>query len=444
MTPEVDKIVRRMEHARRTAAAAAAGAPNDAATQNAAAQVYSLAGAHAQALQHWKRAALLAPDNAQYAYNVGAAQQTVGDVTGAALSFRRAIELSLDMARAYYALAQLGGVDAIMAERLKALVRTPDPSGVTQLFAGHALALVREREGDLAGAMRWLAEAKAARAAARPYQLAVERATAEAAIGAPAASGAGHPSEEPIFIVGLPRTGTSLIDRILSSHTDVASAGELSNFPQIIKAMTRTPSALSLDPPTLTQAMRLDLAEVGRAYVESTRPLTGETRKFIDKAPMNYLVARHIHAALPNARIVCVLREPMDACLSLYRQVFPTEHPYYDYIYKLDATARAYVLFREVAARWRAVLPPERYIEVRYEDVVADLEAEARRLVQFCGLDWQDNCLKFHENKTPIATPSSAQVRQPLYATSVGRWRRYGALLDPARNVLAKAGFAPA
>ena len=159
------------------------------------------------------------------------------------------------------------------------------------------------------------------------------------------------------------------------------------------------------------------------------------------QTPLNYLLAGLILRALPNARIVCLVRDPMDACLSLYRQMFLTDKPYYNFNYDLANTARAYALHMRLLAHWREVLPSDRYLEVRYEDVVADLEREARQMVAFCGLDWDARCLSFHENPTAIATPSAIQVRQPLYASSVGRWKTYGALLDSARAVLEGAGL---
>src|SRR6185312_16201866 len=177
------------------------------------------------------------------------------------------------------------------------------------------------------------------------------------------------------------------------------------------------------------------------AYIESTRPITGERPRFIDKLPLNYLLAGLIHRALPNARIICLAREPMDACLSLYRQMMPTNNWYYDYIYRLEDTAKSYALHRKVVSHWRETLPADRFMEIRYEDIVGDLKGQARKLIDFCRLDWNDRCLAFHENRAAMTTPSGAQVRQPIYASSIGRWKKYGALLDPLRAALADEGI---
>jgi hypothetical protein len=134
----------------------------------------------------------------------------------------------------------------------------------------------------------------------------------------------------------------------------------------------------------------------------------------------------------------------MDACLSLYKQMFATEQPYYDFVYRLENVAHAYALFRRVAEHWRAVLPADRFLLVNYEDVVDDLDSQARRIIAFCGLPWDDRCLTFHENASAIATPSAAQVRQPIYRSALGRWRAYGPLLAPARETLAREGISVA
>jgi hypothetical protein len=145
------------------------------------------------------------------------------------------------------------------------------------------------------------------------------------------------------------------------------------------------------------------------------------------------------HRALPNAKIICLRRNPLDACLSNYRQLLGTSFAYYDYSYDLLDTGRYYLQFDELARHWRAAIPSN-YTEVRYEDVVAHTEREARRLVEFCGLDWDPRCLEFDTNAAPVATASSVQVRQPIYRTSVERWRNYEREIEPLERLLADAG----
>jgi hypothetical protein len=221
----------------------------------------------------------------------------------------------------------------------------------------------------------------------------------------------------------------------------VTSAGELSNFSLMLKRAAGTPSNLVMDAETFGAAGKVDMARLGADYVASTRPLTGATPRFVDKMPLNIFYAGLIHRALPNARIVCLRRDPMDVCLSNFRQLFATGFSYYNYAYDLEDVARYYVGFDALVAHWRSVLPADRFLEIGYEDLVADQEARTRALLAFCGLPWDARCLSFHENAAPVATASSVQVRQPLYSSSVGRWRRHGEGLAPLRAILRAAGL---
>lgn len=437
---DVAKIVGRAAARRGTAERIAATHADNPQALSDACILFALSGADDRALAMARRAATLAPGNADFAYNLAVALEHAGDAEAAIAAHRRAVALAPDNARYHYALVriekQTPAVNRI--PKLESLFAQADPAA--QLHAGHALAKTYEDFGDLPQSFAWLAKAKATRRAQHAYDRQAAAARARAAMSV----GDGRPgcaNPEPIFIIGLPRTGTTLIDRILSSHPDVTSAGEPSNFPQLVKAMAGTPLRLSLAPQALAAAMRVDPEALGKAYIASTRPITGAAPRFIDKAPINYLVAGAIHRALPNARIISVHRAPLDACLSLYRQLFETDLPYYDYAYDLADTAYAYARFREVAAHLRATLPADRYCEVLYEDVVAAQDSETRRLLEFCGLTWDPRCLDFHENAAAIATPSGLQVRQPLYASAVGRAQRYGALMDPARDVLVREGI---
>jgi tetratricopeptide (TPR) repeat protein len=440
---EVVKLITRFARARESAARSAAAEPENLNVHATAAQTFTLVGAHDLALKQWRRAAALAPDNAQVLAGLAAGQQNLGDIGGAIASLRRAIAADPNSAYAYYALTAIERqtIASNHIAVLEGIFAVADASGMNQLHAGHALAKTYEDLSDLLKSFAWLTKAKAVRGRSHAYDPTRNQRAADAAMALANGAANGFASREPIFIVGMPRTGTSLVDRIISSHPDVSSAGELTNFSELMKAMTPPGQAFTYEAATLSAAANIDVAELGKAYIDSTRPLTGEKPRFIDKMPINYLLAGLIHRALPQARIICLVRDPMDACLSLYRQMIPTNNWYYDYIYRLEDTAKAYALHRKVVAHWREKLPADRFMEIRYEDIVGDLDSQARKLIGFCGLAWDDRCLAFHENSAAITTPSAAQVRQPIYASSMGRWKKYGALLDPLRGALEAEGI---
>jgi tetratricopeptide (TPR) repeat protein len=417
--------------------------PEDPLTLDTVGVVFTRAGLHGRALPFFERAVAGEAGNASFLYNLAAARQFAGDFVGAASAYDAAIDLEPDLYRAWSARTQLSRQtpERNSAPQLEALFATPSDDPDRALHLGHALAKTYEDLGDPQAALTWLLRGKAAKRATLGYSAATDAALFSAAMRTATPAGRGDPSEEPIFVVGLPRSGTTLVDRILSSHPQVTSAGELSNFALLLKRATGTASSFVLDEDTLAAAARVDMARLGADYVASTRPLTGATPRFVDKMPLNVLYAGLIHQALPNARIVCLRRDPMDVCLSNFRQLFATGFSYYNYSYDLADVARYYVGFDRLVAHWRSVLPPDRFTEIAYEGLVASQEATTRELLAFCGLPWDPRCLAFHENAAPVATASSVQVRQPLYASSVGRWRRYGEGLAPMRDVLAAAGL---
>jgi tetratricopeptide (TPR) repeat protein len=417
--------------------------PVDALTLDTIGVVLSRIGDHADAVPLFERAVALDDRNASYFYNLGAARQFVGDFAGAGAAYDRSIAIQPDLYRAHSARVQLRratSTDNHVAELDALFARSADDADA-QLNIGYALAKELEDLGDYPGAFDRLERATRGKRRQIGYDGAEDASLFLAAAQTATLSRAGYPSDAPIFVVGMPRTGTTLVDRILSSHPDVSSAGELTDFALAVKRMTGTPSNKVLDAPTLAAATALDFAALGRRYIDSTRARAAQTRRFVDKMPLNFFYAALIHAALPNARIVCLRRNPMDACLSNVRQLFSTRFPYYDYAYDLLDTGRYYVQFDALVATWRTTLPAKRFIEVRYEALVANQEAESRRLVAFCDLPWNAACLDFHTNAAPVATASSVQVRSPIYSTSVGRWQRYGTRLDGLRALFDAAGI---
>ena len=231
----------------------------------------------------------------------------------------------------------------------------------------------------------------------------------------------GFETSEPIFILGLPRTGSTLVERILASHSAIHAAGELLHLNAAMMQEVRKLGALKGRNDLLQKCLAADPAAIGRSYLERTRPFTGHTPHFIDKRPLNYLSIGIIHRALPRARIIHVRRTPLDTCWAIYKFLFNDAYPW---SYDLDDIARYYVAYRRLMDHWGRILPG-RIIEVAYEDVVADLDGQARRLVAALGLAWEPAILSFHANDAVTVTGSAIQVRQPVYTSSVGRWREH-------------------
>ncbi len=417
---------------------AAAGDIADAYTADTIGVVYSRTGFHEKAIPLFERAIELDPAPANFHYNLGASLQFAGEFERAETAYLAAIKREPGSYRAYSALVSLSRQTpdknylATLEDLFEAQHADPDKA----LHLGHAIAKTLEDLERYEESFDWLVRAKRGKRAAIGYEpetdLELFAAAARTVGELPAADGTGSEAS-PIFITGLPRTGTTLVDRILSSHPDVASAGELNTFAGLIKDSFGSSSNLVLDAETLDNAAGADLAsirKVGHAYVDATRRLARGAQRFTDKMPLNFFYIWLIHRALPNARIVMLRRDALDSCLSNFRQLFATGFSYYNYSLDIDDTAAYYEHFDELVARWRQSVPSSRYLELRYEDIVYDQENQTRKLLEFCGLTWNEACLRFHENAAPVATASSVQVRQPLYTGSIGRWKKYGDRLD--------------
>lgn len=442
-------LVRRDGAAAVIARQAMALSPRDALTLDTLGCVLARLGDHEASIEPFAAAVAAEPDNLEYRYNLAAAKGFVGQVDEARAHYEKILARGPGNARVHYALAILARqtADANHVVRLKtALTNARRPEDALRIR--YALAKELEDIGHAAEAFRYLADANAAHKAAIGYDFAQDAAifgAIETRFGKEAASLAGGEGREdpaPIFVVGMPRTGTTLVDRILSSHPEVGSAGELQAMPLAVKQLAGTPSRLVIDPETVMASGAIDPRAIGDAYLERAshhRP-KGKAR-FTDKLPANFLYIGHIARALPAARIVCLRRNPMDTIWSNYKNLFASQSAYYAYSYDLMDAARYYARFDRLMALWDR-LWPGRVLQFSYEALVADQEGETRRLLDHCGLVWDAACLSFHENRTAVATPSAAQVRRPINADAVGKWRAYAEALAPAHAFLEAQGIA--
>lgn len=433
-----------VEAARRTAHAARALPGADAKTIDRLGHVFSRLSEFGPALELFRQAAAAAPADVGILRNLAWGAQHLGHFEEAAAALRRALALAPDDDRAWFNLSGLPGWtpdDGDLA-RLTALRDRLAGDEERSLQVGHALARGLEQRGDHPAALAALNLAKAVRRRARRYDI-------DAALGAFTAApeawrkgpiGPGDPSAAPIFVVGPPRSGTTLMDRILSCHRDVTAAGELRAMP----LLALRAAGIGREAPITAQVMAATAAaparQMGSLYLDAAASLAGTTPRFTDKRPFNLIFAGLISRALPNARILRMRRKPADTVLGNYRQLFGSASMFHDYAYDLEHTARYVAGLETLSEAWQALLPSDRYRVIDYEALVADPEAQIRAALDFCGLGWDPACLDFHNNAAGVSTASAVQVREPLHDRNIGLWRRYGDGFEPALRILRAAG----
>jgi tetratricopeptide (TPR) repeat protein len=438
-------IAFRMQEALQVADAAMRLPCDDAVACDTLGVVYSRANLHAQAAQAFRRAVELAPEHANYRFNLATSLMFHGQLDAAESELEACLAADPGYWRAHVSLAQLRRQtpDRNHVARLEALVEQHAGDDEAQLHLNLALAKEREDLGEYPRAFDHYREGKAAHRNRLGDSAARDAAMFDAIrrhFDSLGAGDGGHDSGEPIFVMGMPRSGTTLVDRILSAHPDVRSAGELNNFAVVLQRMAQRPARTLAGTLESLGGGALDWARLGRDYVGSTRPNTGRSPRFTDKLPHNFLYAGFIARALPNARLVCLRRDPMDTCLSNFRQLFALESPNYDYSFDILDTGRYYLQFDRLMRYWREALPG-RILEFGYEALVDAQEARTRELLAFCGLSWDERCLSFEDNAAPVATASAVQVRSAMNRDSLRRWKRYGNRLDPLRRLLEEGGI---
>ena len=357
----------------------------------------------------------------------------LGRLAEAEQGFDRAIALLPERTGFYLALANARTVrpDDGFVPRLeaKAAARQTLPLN-EQIVLCFAMYKVCTDLGDPARGFRFLTEGAALRRGQLPYDEPRVLATlAEPArVFTPAVlakhAGQGDPSPRPVLIVGMPRSGSTLIEQVLASHPRVVGGGERGDFAAALRSVIRREGALDDADGFVERLDERVLKRLGAFYLERLESAAAGTKanpaRITDKLLDNFRYLGIIHLALPNARIIHARRDPVDSCLSSYSKLFqaPLAHTY-----DLGTLGRYWRAYDALMAHWRAVLPPGVMLEVRYESAVDDFEAQARRIVAHCGLDWDDACLSFYETRRPVRTASVVQVRKPIYRSSVGRWR---------------------
>ncbi|MEX0734342.1 MAG: sulfotransferase [Steroidobacteraceae bacterium] len=425
--------------------------PRSANVQIHVANVQARSGRHDQAIETYRRAIELKPDLPAGYLGLGNTLKTVGRQAEAIDAYRRATVLRPDLSEAWWSLSNLktfrfedGDIEAM--ERQLELPAISDEGRVQFCFA---LAKAHEDSGNYRSAFELYERGNRTRRALENYDPVQTEVINERIVDVFDAdflarhAGRGHPDPAPIFVVGLPRSGSTLIEQILASHSQVDATHELPEVGRLIQQINRDRDDRVAYPEAVRDFADEAWAALGRSYIEQTRQYCRDAPYFIDKMPNNFACIGLLSLALPNAKFINTRRHPLDTCLSCYKQLFARGQPF---TYDLIELGEYYLQYDRMMAHWHAVLPG-RVLDVHYESVVADQHAQTRRLLEFCGLLWEDACLRYYETERAIRTASSEQVRRPIYGDSVGKWRHYtrelAQLIEILRPVLPQDGSDP-
>ncbi|MFK7915224.1 MAG: sulfotransferase [Pseudomonadales bacterium] len=365
------------------------------------------------------------PDDAVTLTTKGHALKTCGRGAEAVAAYRRVAERHPTHGEAYYSLANLKTYRFADDEigRMQAQERNGNLGYMDRVYLNFALAKAFEDRADFEAAFSYYAAGNGLKKAQSRYdaqQIADEFAVTQS-ICTPElftrAAGAGHPAPDPIFVVGLPRAGSTLLEQILSSHSQVDGTLELPNIVSLSQRLRRESSY----PSSMVELSGERLRALGEEYLEGTRIHRQSAPFFVDKMPNNFRHIGLIKLILPNAKIIDARRSPMACCFSGYKQLFAEGQ---EFSYNLDDLGRYYRDYVSLMDHWHAVLPGD-VLQVDHEAVVADLETQVRRLLEFCELPFEDACLRYYETERNVRTPSSEQVRQPIFKDSVAQWRNF-------------------
>jgi len=399
-------------------------------------------GDHDEAMEMYERLLKDYPNQARPYTNYGHTLKTVGRLDDAIKAYRKSIELSPGIGESYWSLANLKTFrfsdEDIAKMREQVLDEGGDPDDQSHL--AFALGKAYEDREDFDESFKFYQRGNAIRskhhthnAKKNVFDMARQIKTFDAEF-LEARKGQGCPSPDPIFVVGLPRAGSTLLEQILASHSMVEGTAELPYIIAISRRLAQTTRKHPAGkyPEVMTELSSEKLRELGEGYLESARVQRSDLPFFIDKMPNNFRHIGLIHSILPNAKIIDARRHPMGGCFSGFKQLFAQGQTY---TYDLTDVGRYYRDYVTLMDHWDKVLPG-RVLCVQYEDMVADTENQIRRLLDYCGLEFEEQCLRFYETKRAVRTPSSEQVRQPVYTEGLEQWRNYEKHLGPLKEAL--------
>ncbi|HET7885005.1 MAG TPA: sulfotransferase [Bradyrhizobium sp.] len=413
------------------AAEAAASRAGAADALDAVGAMFGLLGLHAQAKGLFARAVAIKTDEPQYLFNLAATERMTGALADAESHCDAAIAFQKQYALAHYLRSDLRIQTAANnhVDEMEALLRDGGLSGPDEVLLRFALGKECEDLERYDRAYDHIAAGCQLQHALLRVDPARALAEIDQIMGAHnrdwiKSAPAGYASAAPVFVAGLPRTGTTLIERIIASHPAMRSVGETSAFANVMQRAMADRSA------------KADPAMIGRRYIENASALrVPPATRFVDKTLDNYLYCGLIHTALPNAKIILVRRHPLDACWAMLKAHFRGK---FLFSYDQVEVADYYLAFRRLARHWKVTLSPDVLMEIDYEEVVRDQSGTSRRMIDFVGLDWDDEVLRFHASQVPSATASAVQVRRPIYTSSIGKWRHHADRLGPLRQRLVR------
>ena len=392
--------------------------------------IFGMLGQHRRALERNKRAAAARPQIPQYLFNLAATERMLGQLEAAEQHCNDAVATDPSYCLAHYLRSDLriATPDRNYIAEMESVFRKQRLLPADEILLRFALGKECEDIGQYGRAFEHVSAANELHRTSIDYDPQAEIAEIDRIIVAHsrnwlASCPEGFREAKPIFVVGLPRTGTTLVERILASHSALTSIGETSAFAAALRK-------------TGISSQGLNVAHLGARYVASAVAFGGpKDRLFIDKTLQNYLHCGYIHATFPDAKIVLVKRHPMDAGWAIFKAHFRGHFPF---SYDQTELAQYILAYRRLALHWKSVLPAHVYMEINYEDIVGDQSAASRRLIAFAGLPWEDAVLRFHHSPAPSATASAVQVRRPVYSSSIGKWQFYAQHLAPLRERLAR------
>ena len=415
-------------------------APDTAESHMLYAGVLGTLGRHDDAIASYEKTLKISPNKPGALCSMAHHLKTIGGQEEAIATYRNCIASKPDHAEAYWSLANLKTFQFNEAEieTMHSLLDDDDLPDLSRVQIHNALGLDRESRSEYETAFSHYQQCNSLRRNSETYDPVETETRNDRLISffdtefLQQHTDVGNEDASPIFVVGLPRSGSTLIEQILASHSMVDGTHELSDLTRIVQSLRRPGKKNVQFPDTLSELSADEWRQIGEDYIESTRKYRAGAAYFIDKNPNNFMYVGLLRLALPNAKIINARRHPLDSCFGSYKQLFASGQPF---SYDLVELGEYYLQYVRVMEHWHQ-LAPDYVLDVHYEQVVADLETEVRRLLGFCGLPFEEGCLRFHETDRAVKTASSEQVRRPIYTSSVNLWRNYESELGDLIEVL--------